>query len=119
MVGPAFLFFFIFSHTHTLLNRDSLDVLAADRYEEEHIPLLRKVPGWESTIRGKAVFFAGEADKTLPPYVGFHRYAKENGNGTSQEWKASMSSEWATKMLGVIKSEGSMARSQWNFEETH
>ncbi|KAK3314478.1 Alpha/Beta hydrolase protein [Apodospora peruviana] len=62
-------------------------------YEEEHIPMLSKIPGWlrsrvfrtPSTIEGAA---AGETK-----IVTLHEYAKENGL-EGPEHKASMSTSW-------------------------
>jgi hypothetical protein len=88
-------------------------------YEEEHIPLLSKVPGYLSVVRGKLLLLSDGADKETPKYGTFVRYALENGLGTSDEWKAATSTEWNEKVIGTIKREGKRTRSVWTFEETH
>lgn len=89
------------------------------RYEEEHIPMLREVPGWMSTVRARQMLASGAVATPLPKYAALHRYALDNGCGTSQEWKAATETPWANSMRSVVVKEGSRARSQWKYVETH
>lgn len=59
-------------------------------YEEEHIDMLSKVPGWLRT----RLFKTSSLETGVPTsFFGLHEYAKENGLG-GEEHKASMSTPW-------------------------
>lgn len=88
-------------------------------YEEEHIPMLSKVPGWQSTYRGKLLLLSSKAEQDTPKYAAFHRYAKENGSDTSEEWKAATSTEWGGKIREAIAKDGRKSRSAWEYQNTH
>jgi hypothetical protein len=107
-----------YSFDHLSLCRQAERYRYADRYEEEHIPLLSKVPGWMSSVRGKMVLQSEESDPHLPKYGAFHRYSAGNGLGTSAEFKHATSTPWREKIIGIITNEGKKARSQWVFKQT-
>lgn len=87
-------------------------------YEEEHIPLLSKIPGYLSAQRGSLMITSDEENQP-PKFAAMYRYANENGQGKSEEWKASVSTEWAVKMMGICEKEGRKERSVWEYVETH
>jgi pimeloyl-ACP methyl ester carboxylesterase len=55
-------------------------------YQEEHVPMLAKVPGWLRT----RIYRSSSLDEGRPRLVSLHEYAKTNGLG-GPEHKASMS----------------------------
>jgi hypothetical protein len=62
-----------------------------DFYDEEHLPLLTKVPGWRCGIRYKLVTTFGEPKEYAAPFLTIHQYDEVNGLG-GKEWKASVTS---------------------------
>lgn len=63
-------------------------------YEEEHIDMLSKVPGW---LRSR-VFKTSTLETGGPTYIwALHDYAKENGLG-GEEFKAATSTAWKEKV---------------------
>jgi hypothetical protein len=88
-------------------------------YEEEHVPMLSKVPGWISTYRGKLVLLSSKAEQGTCKHAAFHRYSPENGSDTSQEWKAATSTEWGNKIREAIAKDGRKTRSTWEYQDTH
>ncbi|KAL1853562.1 hypothetical protein Daus18300_011766 [Diaporthe australafricana] len=68
-------------------------------YEEEHIPMLSKVPGWLRTRRFRT---ATSLDKNAPlKYLTLHEYAKENGLG-GPEYKAATSTKWREEIFANV-----------------
>ena len=72
-------------------------------YEEEHIPLLSKVPGWHRTRRYKLIssveLAKGASDDPVPNYLAIHEWS----NGAymdTPELKAAATTPWSTKILG-------------------
>src|SRR5690606_27783233 len=63
-------------------------------FEEEHIDMLARVPGWLRTrfFRTSSIEGAGEVK-----YLALHDYTKENGLG-GPEHKASMSTAWRAQV---------------------
>lgn len=60
-------------------------------YEEEHIPMLSKVPGW---LRTRIFRTSISLDKDAPlKYLILHEYTKENGLG-GPEYQAATSTKW-------------------------
>lgn len=60
-------------------------------YDEEHVPMLAKVPGWLRTRRFRT---SVALDKDAPlTYLILHEYKKENGLG-GPEYKAATSTKW-------------------------
>ncbi|KAJ9632194.1 hypothetical protein H2203_000597 [Taxawa tesnikishii (nom. ined.)] len=63
-------------------------------YNEEHIDMLMKVPGWRRSRR----FVTSPIDgKSETEYLALHEYAPENGLG-GKEFQAAVSTEWAKKI---------------------
>jgi pimeloyl-ACP methyl ester carboxylesterase len=60
-------------------------------YEEEHIPLLLKVPGLRRARRFKT---SSLESPSQIEYVALYDLAPENGLGTSEEFKAAISTKW-------------------------
>lgn len=74
-------------------------------YDEEHIPMLSKVPGWLRTRRfvlkdsgasGKLV--GTDGFKTPPKYLALHEYAN-TAVFEKPEWKAATSTEWRDRVF--------------------
>jgi pimeloyl-ACP methyl ester carboxylesterase len=64
-------------------------------YQEEHFPMLAKVPGWLRT----RIFRTSTLEKgDQPKLVSLHEYAKTNGLG-GPEHKASMSTSWRDEVF--------------------
>lgn len=60
-------------------------------YDEEHVPMLAKIPGWLRTRRYRT---ATALDKDAPlKYLILHEYARENGLG-GPEYKAATTTKW-------------------------
>ena len=73
-------------------------------YEEEHVPLLQKVPGWRRTRRFVTSYLDLESGhKTEKEYLALHEYAPQNGLG-GPEFKAAITTEWCDKIYkDVVK----------------
>ncbi|EUC51278.1 hypothetical protein COCMIDRAFT_79333 [Bipolaris oryzae ATCC 44560] len=73
-------------------------------YEEEHVPLLQKVPGWRRTRRFVTSYLDLESGhKTEKEYLALHEYAPQNGLG-GPEFKAATTTEWCDKIYkDVVK----------------
>ena len=81
-------------------------------YDEEHIPMLSKAPGWLRTRRfvltdsgatGKLV--GTDGFKTPPKYLALHEYASA-ATFDRPEWKAAVATEWRERVFkNVIKFE--------------
>lgn len=69
-------------------------------FEEEHLPMLTKVPGWSVRRRMRFVrVFGTDSKEYAAPYIAAHRYEAENGlNGP--EWQASVHTEWTERLYG-------------------
>lgn len=80
--------------------------------------MLKKVPGWQSTLRGKMLLVSRDGDASLPKYAGLHRYAPGNGCGTSKEWKEACDTSWRNSLIAVIDKEGASLRTEWRFQQT-
>lgn len=63
-------------------------------YEDEHVPMLSKVPGWLRT----RIFQTSSLDGSEIKLVSLHDYAKVNGLGGA-EHKASMSTSWREEVF--------------------
>ena len=80
-------------------------------YDEEHIPMLSKVPGWIRTRRfvlkdwGQMGVEGREQQKEPPKYLAVHETQSLDGF-QSDEYKAAMSTPWREKVLqGVVARE--------------
>ncbi|KAH7872003.1 uncharacterized protein C8R40DRAFT_1174070 [Lentinula edodes] len=71
-------------------------------YEEEHISLLSKVPGWQACRRFSLVDFESTVNSVSPPrYLALHAYKDLDGFTTSQ-FKAATNTSWRTKVMKEI-----------------
>ncbi|KAJ4374791.1 hypothetical protein N0V83_001867 [Neocucurbitaria cava] len=73
-------------------------------YEEEHVGLLQKVPGWRRTRRFETSYLDLESGhKTEKEYLALHEYAPQNGLG-GPEFKTATTTEWCDKIYkDVVK----------------
>lgn len=73
-------------------------------YEEEHVPLLMKVPGWRRTRRFETSYLDLQANGSLQKeFLALHEYAPRNGLG-GEEFKAATSTEWCARIYrDVVK----------------
>ncbi|PVH88165.1 alpha/beta-hydrolase [Cadophora sp. DSE1049] len=63
-------------------------------YQEEHVPMLSKVPGWLRTRR----FVTSSIDPNAPvDYMALHEYKPQNGLG-GPEFQAAVSTPWAKEI---------------------
>lgn len=70
-------------------------------YNEEHVEMLQKVPGWRRTRR----FVTSTIDnKDEVEYLALHEYAPQNGLGGS-EFQAATSTPWAKKIMSEVVAE--------------
>ena len=88
-------------------------------YEEEHIPLLQKVPGYLSSIRGSLLWMSSKTSPVVPKYAAFHRFAANSGLNNLQQWKSAFHTEWAERIHKSIDEEGGQTRSEWIYDQTH
>ncbi|KAF2656444.1 3-oxoadipate enol-lactonase 2, partial [Lophiostoma macrostomum CBS 122681] len=71
-------------------------------YEEEHVPLLQKVPGWRRTRRFVTSYIDLKEGKSKE-FLALHEYAPQNGLG-GKEFQAATSTPWNAEMYkSVIK----------------
>ncbi|KAI0068168.1 hypothetical protein BV25DRAFT_1818545 [Artomyces pyxidatus] len=76
-------------------------------YDEEHIPLLSKAPGWVRSRRfvlKETQVLGREADKyqQVPPkYMCVHEWASQERNG-SEEYKHAMTTPWRMKVTELV-----------------
>lgn len=68
-------------------------------YDEEHIPMLAKIPGW---LRTRVFRTATALDKEAPiKYLIMHEYTKENGIG-GPEYQAAISTKWREEVFAKV-----------------
>ncbi|KAF1945622.1 alpha/beta-hydrolase [Clathrospora elynae] len=71
-------------------------------YDEEHVALLQKVPGWRRTRRFVTSYLDLESGhKSEKEYLALHEYAPQNGIG-GPEFKAATTTEWCDKIYEHI-----------------
>ena len=70
-------------------------------YNEEHVGMLQKVPGWRRTRRYKTSTI-DKLDET--EYLALHEYAPQNGLD-GEEFKAATSTEWTNRINTTVCSE--------------
>ncbi|UPX10567.1 uncharacterized protein EKO05_0001219 [Ascochyta rabiei] len=71
-------------------------------YEEEHVPLLQKVPGWRRTRRFETSYLDLQANKSLQKeFLALHEYAPQNGLG-GPEFQRATTTEWCGKIYKDI-----------------
>ncbi|GAB7341784.1 hypothetical protein MBLNU457_g0115t1 [Dothideomycetes sp. NU457] len=83
-------------------------------YNEEHIPMLTKVPGWRRTRRFKTASIDMK-EGTEVEYLALYDYAKENGLG-GPEFQAARDTPWSKEILGNAVSK--MHRRVWDLYYT-
>ncbi|KAA8570143.1 hypothetical protein EYC84_002473 [Monilinia fructicola] len=66
--------------------------------EEEHLPMLAKVPGWRRSRRFVTSSILG--GKEGKEYLNIHEYAPENGV-SGEAFQAAISTEWSKKLLAT------------------
>lgn len=73
-------------------------------YNEEHVPLLQKVPGWRRTRRFVTSYLDLESGhRSETEYLALHEYAPQNGLG-GPEFNAAISTGWCDKIYkDVVK----------------
>lgn len=76
-------------------------------YDEEHVPMLSKVPGWlrsrrfvlaDSSVMGTSI----EGYKPPCKFLALHDYASPDGLD-GPEWKAATSTPWREKVFGKVE----------------
>lgn len=72
-----------------------------DWYREEHMPILRDVPGWRTGSRYKRLATFGANAEFAAPYVAIHQYNPENGLG-GEQWTKSIKSKWTQKVMSQL-----------------
>jgi hypothetical protein len=65
-----------------------------DWYAEEHIPMLRVVPGWRSSCRFRLL----SASTDPPRYLALHEWENRDAFGTP-EFKAATNTPWRTRVV--------------------
>jgi len=70
----------------------------ASWYDQEHVRLLSKVPGWRSSARYELAASFG-SPQAVAPYLAVHLYDERNGLG-GPEWRRSVETEWTLKVRG-------------------
>ncbi|KAL0940272.1 3-oxoadipate enol-lactonase 2 [Colletotrichum truncatum] len=81
----------------TTLHDESGEAELKKWYEEEHIDMLSKVPGWLRT-RVVKVSSLGDGAGSKTTFFALHDYARQNGLG-GPEHKASMSTKWGGEIV--------------------
>jgi len=67
-------------------------------YEEEHVDMLSRIPGWLRSRRYELVDHGGTPD-TPPKFLAVHEYRDEK-DLTSPERKAAQSTPWRNRVIG-------------------
>ncbi len=70
-------------------------------YREEHMPILRDVPGWRTGSRYKRLATFGSNAEFAAPYVAIHQYNPKNGLG-GEQWSKSIKSKWTQKVMSQL-----------------
>lgn len=84
---------------NTLTGVDNAEEQLNKWYEEEHIPMLAKVPGWLRTRRFRT---ASKLDPDAPvTYLILHEYAKDNGLG-GPEFQAAGATKWRSEIFANV-----------------
>ncbi|KAI4154948.1 MAG: hypothetical protein LQ340_001321 [Diploschistes diacapsis] len=80
-------------------------------YNEEHVDMLSKVPGWLRTRRYATSTITPTEEKKETEYMALHEYSSPSGL-SSPEFRAAISTPWAAKIKNDI--EASRARSVYS-----
>lgn len=70
-----------------------------------------QVPGWIMSQRLKAT----DSKQDGPQYLALHFYEKENGTGTSQEFKDAVTTPWCAKVIGSCQKNGPNGFARWEW----
>lgn len=70
-------------------------------YDQEHIPLLRDVPGWREGSRYMRVAEFGDRREFAAPFLAVHQYNEVNGLG-GEQWRRSIESEWTRRVMASL-----------------
>ena len=73
-------------------------------YDEEHISLLAKVPGWR---RSRRFLTSAVDDSGKMEHLALHDFAPNNGLGRSEEYKAATNTPWRDKVMQDLVDERS------------
>jgi pimeloyl-ACP methyl ester carboxylesterase len=74
-------------------------------YNEEHVPLLQKVPGWRRTRRFVTSYLDLESGhRKEKEFLALHEYAPQNGLG-GKEFVAATTTEWCDKIYADVVKE--------------
>jgi hypothetical protein len=89
----------------TLQDGEEKEKELAKWYDEEHVDLLRKVPGWRRTRRFVTSYLDVQSGhRTEKEFLALHEYAAENGLG-GPEFIAATTTPWCAKIYAdVVKS---------------
>ncbi|TRM68911.1 hypothetical protein BD626DRAFT_472353 [Schizophyllum amplum] len=68
-------------------------------YEEEHIPMLSKVPTWESAARFR--LYCASTEK-VPKYLALYEWGDVNAASASPEYKAAVATPASEKILSAV-----------------
>jgi len=71
-------------------------------YDEEHIPLLSKIPGWHRSRRFVTSSVEPANDPKETEYLALHEYDAANGLDTSAEFKHATNTPWRAKIYDTI-----------------
>lgn len=83
----------------TVTALEGAEQLLSKWYEEEHTPMLAKVPGWLRTRRFRT---STGLDKTAPlTFLALHEFARDNGIGGPQ-YQAATSTPWRDDILARV-----------------
>ena len=72
-------------------------------YDEEHVDLLSKVPGWLRTRRFVTSAITPDSEKGDTEYMALHEYSPTNGLG-GPEFQRAISTSWAQKIVDEVES---------------
>jgi len=71
-------------------------------YDEEHIPLLSKIPGWRRSRRFVTSIVEPASDTTETEYLALHEFDALNGLDGSAEFKQATNTPWRAKIFDTI-----------------
>lgn len=70
-------------------------------YKQEHMPILRDVPGWRSGSRYRRLASYGDHAEFSSPFLAVHQYNEQNGLG-GEQWSKSVNSPWTKRVLSNL-----------------
>lgn len=87
-------------------------------YEDEHISMLQRVPGYLNTIRAKLAVSSGHDGYSHAKYAAFTRFKQTGIPRSLDQYKDAETSESRTRILAQIQDGGTYAESEWPFVVT-